>query len=72
MVFRIALLVWPFVAAVGVLLLGDAVGADPVLTVTLVVWIAIVGGAAIGLFGDRLFPERPRRRAAHRTPSLKP
>jgi len=71
MVFRIALLVWPFVATIGVLLVGDAVGADPVLTVTIVVLIAVIGGAAVGLFGDRLFPELPRRRATHRASSPK-
>lgn len=64
MTFRIALFAIPTLAVVGVVLLLNAVDASAGIAVAALGLVAILGGAALGAFADRL-PEFPQARRRH-------
>jgi hypothetical protein len=63
MAFRIALFGLPMLATAGAVLLLNGLGAGAGIAVATLGLIAVAGGAAFGLFADRL-PELPRAKRA--------
>ena len=64
MLIRIALVALPAAAVVGLVLLLNGLGAGAGIAAAALGLVAVLGGAALGYFADRL-PERPRARRAH-------
>ena len=65
MAIRIALFAVPTAAAIGVVLLLNAVDASAGIAVAALGVVAVASGAAFGYFADRL-PEIPQSRRTHR------